>query len=109
MFRLELDEHEAYNLAPERKLWRAVLSMAFIDALCQHEGRVSAILKTKAHRWFIDGGKDFDDVCHLAGFTGAYVRRKYEELLKSRAIKFSPRQARIIGKYWADLTRKNKK
>lgn len=107
MFKLELDESDL--ISPERKLWRAVLSLAFIDALCQHEGRVSSILKSKAHRWFLYGGRDFDDVCYLAGFTGGFVRRKYEVLMKERAIKFSPKQSEAIFKYWADLNKKNNK
>lgn len=106
MFKLELDESEI--ISPERKLWRAVLSLAFIDALCQNEGKVSSVLKSKAHRWFIWGGRDFDDVCHLAGFTGGFVRRKYEQLMKERAIKFSDKQSRYIFKYWADLEKRKK-
>jgi len=106
VFKLELDESEI--ISPERKLWRAVLSLAFIDALCQNESKVTSVLKSKAHRWFLYGGRDFDDVCHLAGFTGPFVRRKYEKLMKERAIKFSDKQSKLIFKYWADLEKRKK-
>jgi hypothetical protein len=75
MIEMELIEED--NFLPEQKLFRAVIALAFDDARSITRSRIAAVLKSKAHRWFTNGGKDFILICSLAGFNPQVVKDKY--------------------------------
>ena len=50
------------------KLWASVLQQAARDASSDEDGVTDPRDRKLAKRWFAQGGKHFDLVCHLAGF-----------------------------------------
>lgn len=93
---------------PEQKLFRAVIALAFDDAMSLTRSRSAAVLKSKAHRWFTNGGKDFIFICSLAGFNPQVVRDKYISMFKSKIINFTDQEIKYINSYWKFFTRRNK-
>ena len=67
-------------VTPERMLWQAVVHKAFLDALCPKENQNSAD-QVKATReaivWIERGGKDFQQVCSMAGMDPDFLREAY--------------------------------
>ncbi len=67
----------------QRRLWRKVIVQALFDAV----GRIQMIdvtasearrqvLTDQARAWFVDGGRDFREVCGLAAWEPEWVQRK---------------------------------
>jgi hypothetical protein len=106
MIGIELEEDGVR--APELNLWKAVLALAFSDALSNHESRISAVLKSKAHRWLMSDSWDFYMVCAFAGYDGDYVRDHYKRLLREKEVQFSNKQLKFIRNYWINTSKKNK-
>jgi hypothetical protein len=106
MIGIELEEDGVR--APELNLWKAVLALAFSDALSNHESRISAVLKSKAHRWLMSDSWDFYTVCAFAGYDGDYVRDHYRRLLREKKVQFSHTQLKFIRNYWINTSKKNK-
>lgn len=88
------------EIPPETKLFRAVLSLAFEDAMNTNVTRVSAVLKSKAHNWFINCAKDFNLICNLAGYDPAFIKFNYKKLLKSGKVSFTATEIKYIKSYW---------
>jgi len=65
---------------PEENLWTAVLTKAADDALFTTDYR-EALLSIN---WFETGGRDFRNVCQLAGRDHAYVFKKISKQVKER-------------------------
>jgi hypothetical protein len=107
MIGIELEEDGVR--APELNLWKAVLALAFSDALSNHESRISAVLKSKAHRWLMS---DFlgllYGLCFLQVYDGDYVRDHYKRLLREKKVQFSNTQLKFIRNYWINTSKKNK-
>ena len=104
MIGIELEE--GGERSPELNLWKAVLSLAFSDALCKNESRPSAVLKSKAHRWFMFSSRDFKDVCSYAGYDGDYVKSNYNKLVENKEIRFTPNQLKHVRSYWVNVSKK---
>ena len=64
-------------MSPEKRLWQAVLFQAFRDATYTGDGRQERIHQRKADAWIRAGGKDFRQVCSLAGMDPAFLRDAY--------------------------------
>lgn len=62
---------------PERQLWQAVVYRAAMDAICPETGDDGARNKREADRWFRRAGKDFRQVCHLAGLDPDFIHDAY--------------------------------
>jgi len=98
MIEMEPDLQE--EIPPEMKLFRAVLSLAFEDAMNTNATRVSAVLKSKAHDWFINCVQDFNLICNLAGYDPAFIKFNYKKLLKSGKVYFEAKEIKYIKSYW---------
>jgi hypothetical protein len=101
---IELEEEGVQS--PELKLWKAVLALAFSDALSKHDSRPSAVLKSKAHRWFMAPSWDFNTVCGLAGYDESFVKEHYRALVNEKQIVFSHSQLKFIRNYWVNVSKK---
>ena len=77
---------------PEERLWRAVIDLAFRDAVegprVWHSARtreqfeaLSGRAQEDAQRWLLSGSRDFVMVCDLAGRDPVEVKEKAERLL----------------------------
>jgi hypothetical protein len=73
---------------PERVLWMSVLQQAVMDALRAprptHPLVAAAVFyaendRDQARAWIEGGGKDFREVCTLAGVDPEWVQRMYAE------------------------------
>jgi len=106
MIEMELTKEE--NILPEQKVFRAVVSLAFEDAMSLTRSRNAAVLKSKAHRWFTNGGKDFILICSLAGFNAQQIKDKYLETYRNGKINFTDKEIKYINSYWKFFTRRNK-
>ncbi len=90
----------------ERHLWVQVLLQAALDARREYWARYSSIDGRSALDWFVAGGRDFREVCELAGFDPVYVRERTLKalggrdamLLTSRSIKGKKRDG-LRGKF----------
>ena len=87
---------------PEQNLWTAVLSKAADDALYTTDYR-EALLSIN---WFETGGRDFRNVCQLAGRDHAYVFKKISKQVKERRIKIEEWQEGIRRKIEGGMARK---
>ena len=67
----------------ETALWVAVITQAMMDALNRSGTTEARYHKHEAIRWLTDNGRDFAEVCHLAGLNPSYVRRKAKKALLS--------------------------
>jgi thiamine monophosphate kinase len=107
MIEMELTRTE--NILPEQKIFRAVVSLAFEDAMSLTRSRNAAVLKSKAHRWFTNGGEDFILICSLAGLNSQQLKDKYLEMYRKGTINFTDKEIRYINSYWKFFNRRNKK
>ena len=101
---------------PEERLWRAVIDLAFRDAVegprvwygartQQQFEALSARMQDEARSWLLSGSRDFVMVCDLAGRDPAEVREKAERLLSdpeamrrfAEAGKVTARGRRVTG------------
>jgi hypothetical protein len=105
---IEVELMEGDNFLPEQKLFRAVVVLAFEDAKSLTRLRAAAILKSKAHRWFTNGGKDFVLICSLAGLNAQVVKDKYLQMYHDKIINFTDLEIKYINSYWKFFNRRNK-
>jgi len=85
-------------MIPEQVLWQSVVYKALIDATAVNpSGREDRLAKDAADRWFRSGGRDYHQVCALAGIDPDFMRDNYMagkidgKLLRAMA----PERARI--------------
>jgi len=90
------NESEPEELQPEVKLWRAVLSKAFEDALYRGLERPLIVHKNEAHMWFVKNNDDFAYVCYCSLFEPEYIHDKYFEMLESGKIRFTKKQIKYL-------------
>lgn len=73
----------------ERQLWAAVILQALEDAMCvfppaaNRTTQAKALSRKQARDWFIRAGRDFRDVCALAGVDHGAVRREALEKIEA--------------------------
>lgn len=76
-------------MTPERYLWQRVLEQAFVDATYDGDGVESRRARDTAHSWITNNGKDFKQVCLMAGMDPDFLSDRYKagqvnrELLKA--------------------------
>ncbi|MBA4757405.1 hypothetical protein [Sphingosinicella sp.] len=72
------DEPIADDLAPEQRLFRAVICEAVRDAIGLPTERPENrdVVKSRARTWFERGGADFRTVCEAAGLNPDHVRKE---------------------------------
>jgi len=76
----------------EERLWKAVVITAFEDCLNLASSKSESYRKQEAHRWFIEAGEDFENVCFMAGLDHLMVKNRYLHLYMKQVIKFTPAQ-----------------
>ena len=65
-------------MSPEQILWQSVLMQAARDATAPKPGDKETIrAKVEADVWFRRGGKQFRQVCMMAGFDPDFIRDAY--------------------------------
>jgi hypothetical protein len=65
-------------MSPEQILWQSVLMQAARDATAPNPGDTETIrAKVEADAWFRRGGKQFRQVCMMAGFDPDFIRDAY--------------------------------
>ena len=65
-------------MSPEQILWQSVLMQAARDATAPNPGDKETIrAKVEADAWFRRGGKQFRQVCMMAGFDPDFIRDAY--------------------------------
>ena len=65
-------------MSPEQILWQSVLMQAARDATAPKPGDKETIrAKVEADAWFRRGGKQFRQVCMMAGFDPDFIRDAY--------------------------------
>ena len=73
-------------LTQNRALWKAVILQSIIDIInsaCRTENKIA---KIEAKQWVFTDNEDFKQVCHLAGYTVPYVRKKIMEIMRQNMI-----------------------
>ena len=73
-------------LVANRSLWRAVILQAIIDIVNNSSRTENKIAKIEAKQWVFKENDDFYEVCHLAGYTVKYVRKKIMEIMRQNLI-----------------------
>lgn len=61
-----------------RALWIGVLAQAVSDVTNPSQGEFFRQARRDAIRWFKHGGRDFNEVCHLAGLDPEAVRDRFQ-------------------------------
>lgn len=65
-------------MTPEQRLWQAVVHRAFLDATNDDPQTTENILaKREADTWISRCGKDFREVCSLAGMDADFLSEAY--------------------------------
>lgn len=89
-------------MIPEQILWQSVVYKALIDATALNPyGREDRLAKFVADRWFRLGGRDYREVCALAGVDSDFIRDNYMagkidgKLLRAKESEMAPERARI--------------
>ena len=82
-------------MTPEKQLWQSVIYRAALDATYppqKKRGKRSEaeMARIDADRWFRQAGRDFREVCNLAGMdpdfvSGAYKAGRFDRTLLKRA------------------------
>lgn len=106
MIEMELEAERV--ISPEQKIFKAVIMLAFEDARSLTRSRTAAVLKSKAHRWFTDGGKDFVLICNLAGYEPNLIKDRYLKMYRNKIINFTDQEIKYINSYWKFFNRRNK-
>ena len=70
-----------------RALWGAVILQALLDITSNYKRTEYLVEKVKAFNWIKDMHADFITVCHLAGYSPVYVRRKMQALMSAKGSK----------------------
>ncbi|MEH0831630.1 hypothetical protein [Anaplasma bovis] len=70
-----------------RALWGAVILQALVDITSNYKRTEYLVEKVKAFNWIKDMHADFVTVCHLAGYSPVYVRKKMKALTSAKASK----------------------
>lgn len=66
--------------APERRLWQAVIYQACVDALSnksESENSEKVRARREADSWIRGAGRDFREVCSLAGLDPDFISEAY--------------------------------
>ena len=84
------------NLISEQRVFKAILIQALEDAMSNSVFKRETYWKHDAHRWFLDNGKDFQQICWSADIDPEFIRGEYIRLCKERKIVFSKIQATWI-------------
>lgn len=77
---------------PEKRIWRAVISLALEDVMITNQNRTESVLKGEAHDWFCNNSDDFKFVCFQAEMDPKWVRTRYLNALEKKLIQFTARQ-----------------
>lgn len=67
-----------------RQLWAEVMALAWKDATDELEADAAVDLiraRRDARRWFSQAGKDFREVCSLAGVDPVAVHERYKQVV----------------------------
>lgn len=65
-------------MSAEKMLWQSVVLKAFTDATAtEPSGPENKRAKVDADRWIKHGGRDFRQVCFLAGFDPDFIQHAY--------------------------------
>jgi len=65
-------------MTPEQKLWQSVVVKAALDATSNPSSSSDDyIAKKNADAWLRTGGRDFKEVCSLAGLDPDFIREAY--------------------------------
>ncbi|RXF69235.1 hypothetical protein [Hansschlegelia zhihuaiae] len=81
-------ESETEQSARDRALWCAVIRQALTDAtrtIAPSEPNRAHVEQRQARTWFTGAGKDFRDVCYLAGMDPDAVRERAVRLIEEAA------------------------
>lgn len=67
-------------MSPEQALFQKVVETALMDGIgrTRYHSKTAALLQRQADSWIRGGGRDFQEVCTLAGYDPAFIRDKYE-------------------------------
>tara|TARA_Y100001937_G_scaffold118867_1_gene173786 strand:+ start:336 stop:755 length:420 start_codon:yes stop_codon:yes gene_type:complete len=82
---------------PEIRLFQAILLQAFEDSLSLSGFKRETYWKEDSHKWFLENGKDFQDVCWNADMDPQMVREEYIKLIDIGKIKFTELQKSWIN------------
>lgn len=68
------------DVTPEQYLWQQVLYRAAIDATADNEPTSGgdAYAKRYARDWFSSGGRDFREVCSMAGLDPDFIHDAWQ-------------------------------
>jgi hypothetical protein len=65
-------------MTPEQKMWQSVVVKAALDATSNHSSSSDDYIAQKnADAWLRTGGRDFKEVCSLAGLDPDFIREAY--------------------------------
>ena len=67
-----------------QRIWQAVIIQAFIDLCYKGQSKNRLLHKNNAKAWFFSNSRDFFDVCVMAGYNPAIVRRKAKDIIKGK-------------------------
>ena len=81
----------------EIRLFQAILLQAFEDSLSLSGFKRETYWKEDSHKWFLENGKDFQDVCWNADMDPQMVREEYIKLIDIGKIKFTELQKSWIN------------
>ena len=84
------------DLISEQRVFKAILIQALEDAMSLSVFKRETYWKHDAHRWFLENGKDFQQICWSADIDPEFIRSEYIRLCKERKIIFSKMQAAWI-------------
>jgi hypothetical protein len=79
----------------EERLWKSVIATALEDCLNLSGTKNETYRKQDAHKWFIDGGGDFQNVCYMAGLDPLLVRNRYLTLYEGASYYFYSSAKRV--------------
>lgn len=78
--------HAINSAAGSREMWQAVLHRAFVDATYDGPQRYEQQAQREAHSWIASCGKDFRQVCALAGMDADFLSNAYNSGRVDRAL-----------------------
>ena len=85
---------------PEERLFQAIILQAFEDALSMGEHKHDAYCKQDSYNWFTNDTKNFDDVCWFANFEPEIIRAKFNELTRTKKIRYTKVQLKWLRYRW---------
>lgn len=99
--------HAHSGAAASREMWQAVLHRAFLDATYDGDARADKMEQITCDRWIRQCGKDFRQVCALAGMDADFLSDAYKSgrvdrhLLKgtedTRRVSGTPERGQLPG------------